>query len=495
MATAQADQAVHSGTSLQARVLSFPEVLAQSVANMAPSAAMALLPLLVFYSAGNATWLSFLLSVIVLLVVAYCASLFATRINSAGSFYVWVTRALGPAAGSSAGWGLVLGYLFTGIACVIGFEIYGSNLLQGYGVISAGNHWAHLILYLLGGIAPAVMAVSDIKISQRLAFFLEAASVTIILVLCIAVYVHNGGVIDHAQLSLKGGKAGGVVVGMVLAIFAFVGFESAGALGQEAKDPARSVPRAILWSCGIIGVFYLIVCYAQIYGFGAAAFGTATAPMPQLAGVVGLGWLGHVIAIGITCSMFACTLACLTAGSRMLLSLGHDGLLPKVFTHTTRHTKAPGVAIWAVAVPMTVIPIAYIAAGSVDTVLTGVEGTLATYGFMLAYGLVALAAPIYLFKLNEGKALAWILGILGAVTMLFVFYVNWIPTAIPNDIFPSLVGSFRWLPYVFLAWTAIGLAWYFIVRATRPEVVRAAATWGDAADPAAAAEEAHGNRV
>jgi amino acid transporter len=489
MATAQTDLPVESGITLQARVLSFPEVLAQSVANMAPSAAMALLPLLVFFSAGNATWLSFALSMVVLLVVAYCASLFATRINSAGSFYVWVTRAIGPGAGSAAGSGLILGYLFTGIACVIGFEIYGANLLSGFGVISADNHWAHLLLYLVGGIAPAVMAVTDIKISQRLAFLLESVSVMIILVLCIAVYVHNGGVFDHAQLSLKGGGAGGIVVGMVLAIFAFVGFESAGALGQEAKNPSKSVPRAILWSCGIVGVFYLIVSYAQVYGFG-AGFAKTSAPMTQLASVVGLGWLGHFIAIGITCSMFACALACLTAGSRMLLSLGHDGLLPKVFTHTTQHTKAPGVAIWAVAVPMTVIPIAYIAAGSVDTVLTGVEGTLATYGFMLAYGLVALAAPIYLFKLNEGKVLAWTLGVLGAVAMAFVFYVNWIPTAIPNDIFPALVGSYKALPYVFIVWTALGLVWYFFLKFTKPEVVSAAATWGDAADPAAAAEEA-----
>ncbi len=494
MATAETELARDSGITLQARVLSFPEVLAQSVANMAPSAAMALLPFLVFLSAGNGAWLSFGLSLVILLVVAYCASLFATRINSAGSFYVWVTRALGPGAGSAAGWGLVLGYLFTGVACVIGFEIYGDNFLTGFGLSSPSNHVVRAILYIAGGLLPAIMAVSDIKISQRLAFILESVSVTIILILCIAVYVHSGGVIDHAQLSLKGSGTGGIVVGMVLAIFAFVGFESAGSMGQEAREPAKSVPRAILWSCGIVGIFYLIVCYAQVYGFG-SKFGSATAPLPQLAGVVGLGWLGHIIAIGITCSMFACTLACLTAGSRMLLSLGHDGLLPRVFTHTTKHTRAPGVAIWAVAIPMTVIPVAYIAAGSVDTVLTGVEGTLATYGFMLAYGLVALAAPIYLLKLGEGKALAWVLGILGAVTMLFVFYVNWIPTAIPNDIFPSLVGSFKWLPYVFLAWTAIGLAWYLFVRMTRPEVVRAAGTWGDAYDPNAAAEEAHGNRV
>jgi hypothetical protein len=71
-----------------------------------------------------------------------------------------------------------------------------------------------------------------------------------------------------------------------------------------------------------------------------------------------------------------------------------------------------------------------------------------------------------------------------------VFYVNWIPTAIPNDIFPALSGSFAALPYVFLAWTSIGLIWYFVIKVTRPEVIRSAATWGDAADPAAEAEEA-----
>jgi amino acid transporter len=477
MATTSPEVATDSGITLKKRVLSTPEVLAQSVANMAPSAAMALLPFLVFLSAGNGTWLAFALSLVVLLIVGYCAAQFATRINSAGSFYVWVTRSLGPGAGSAAGWGLVLGYLFTGVATVLGFEIYGDNFLVGFG-LSPGNHVVRAILYIVGGLAPTLMAVSDIKISQRVAFLLEAVSVTIILILCIAVYVHNGSIFDSHQLSLKGAGAGGIVVGMVLAIFAFVGFESAGSLGQEAKNPGRSVPRAILWSCGIVGLFYLIVSYAQVYGFGAAAFGKATAPLPQLASTVNLGWLGHFIAFGITCSMFACTLACLTAGSRMLLSLGHDGLLPKVFTHTSRHTHAPSVAIWTVAIPMTVIPIAYIAAGSTDTILTGEEGTLATYGFMLAYALVALAAPIYLKKIGTPKPLAWVLGILGMVTMVFVFYVNWIPQAISNDIFPALTWPYWSLPYVFLAWTALGLAWYGVVRLRNPQVVSNAGEWG-----------------
>jgi len=245
----------------------------------------------------------------------------------------------------------------------------------------------------------------------------------------------------------------------------------------------------MLWSCGIVGVFYLVVSYAQVYGLG-STFGKSTAPLPQLASVAGLGWLGHFIAFGITCSMFACTLACLTAGSRMLLSLGHDGLLPRAFTHTSTRTRAPHIAIFTVAVPMTLIPVGYVLAGSQDVVLASEMATLATYGFMLAYALVALSAPVYLHKLNEGAALAWACGILGAVTMLFVFYVNWIPTAIPNSIFPGLSWPYWTLPYVFLGWTALGLGWYLITKARKPEVITSAATWGEAADPAAASEEA-----
>src|ERR1700753_483750 len=102
MATAQSDLAVNSGITLQKRVLTFPEVLAQSVANMAPSAAMALLPLFVFFSAGNGAWLSFGLGLVVMLLVGYCAAQFGKRINSAGSFYVRVTRGPGPWRGPHA---------------------------------------------------------------------------------------------------------------------------------------------------------------------------------------------------------------------------------------------------------------------------------------------------------------------------------------------------------------------------------------------------------
>src|SRR5437879_8828881 len=76
--------------------LSLPEVLAQSVANMAPSAAMALLPLLVFAGAGNGTWVAFLIALLALLCIVYGAAQFGLRIDSAASFDVRVGIALLP---------------------------------------------------------------------------------------------------------------------------------------------------------------------------------------------------------------------------------------------------------------------------------------------------------------------------------------------------------------------------------------------------------------
>ena len=62
---------------------------------------------------------------------------------------------------------------------------------------------------------------------------------------------------------------------------------------------------------------------------------------------------------------------------------------------------------------------------------------------------------------------------------LFVFYVNWIPTAIPNDIFAALPWPLWALPYVFLVWTAVGLVWYQTVRRRNPQAIANAGRWGE----------------
>jgi hypothetical protein len=128
---------------------------------------------------------------------------------------------------------------------------------------------------------------------------------------------------------------------------------------------------------------------------------------------------------------------------------------------------------------MTVIPIAYVMAGSTDAVLSSEFGTLATYGFMLAYALVCFAAPRFLARRGETALPTAILGSIGVLAMAFVFYVSWIPQLIPNGVFAALTWPSWVLPYVFLGWTAFGVAWYWVMRLSRPQVVAEAGRWGD----------------
>jgi hypothetical protein len=64
--------------------------------------------------------------------------------------------------------------------------------------------------------------------------------------------------------------------------------------------------------------------------------------------------------------------------------------------------------------------------------------------------------------------MAWVLGLLGAAIMAFVFWANWLPQTIPGNLFPALTGAYVWLPYIFLAWTAIGIVYYAIWQRRNP---------------------------
>lgn len=454
---------------LKRGTLSLPEVLAQSVANMAPSAAMALLPLLVFAGAGNGTWVAFIIALLALLCIGYCAAQFARRINSAGSFYVWVSKALRPSFGHAAGWGLILGYIATGMATVYGFAIYGADLLTRLG--APGNNRAILVaLFVVDTVVATGVAIFDIGVSARTALTLESISVTVIFILCVNVWVHNGTVFDIHQLTLSGVKPGGILVGVVLAIFAFVGFESAGSLGVESKNSFRNIPRAILWSCMIVGLFYVVVSYSQIYGFQNVKGGilSSTAPLPDLATHTGIGFFAYILDLGIICSMFACTLACINAGSRLLYSMARDGMGHSTVGSVHRARNTPHIAIVIAAVPMIAIPIVTTIANQAAVNATGWVGTVATFGFMLGYALVGIGAPIFLRRTGVPATMAWILGLLGAAIMAFVFWANWLPQTIPGHLFPALTGAYFWLPYIFLAWTAIGIVYYAVWQRQNP---------------------------
>ena len=166
--------------------------------------------------------------------------------------------------------------------------------------------------------------------------------------------------------------------------------------------------------------------------------------------------------------MFACTLACINAGARLIYSMARDGMGYSTIGSVHRVRSTPHIAIAVAAVPMIAVPIITTIMNQPAVNATGWVGSIATFGFMLGYALVGIGAPVFLRRVGAPAMLSWILGLLGAAIMVFVFWANWLPQTIPGNLFPPLTGAYIWLPYIFLGWTAIGIVYYAIWQRRNP---------------------------
>src|SRR5580704_176668 len=179
--------------------LTYPEVIAQSISVIAPSTAPAAILGLIFVSAGNGTWLSFLLATVGLLFVCFNINQFARRSASPGSLYTYIVKGLGPIAGVLSGWGLLLGYMVTGMSTLCGFAIFGQMLLGQLGL-----HLNVLALFALCVIVSYGIAYKDIKLSAKMMLIFEGVSLVFILVLGVAIWMHKGFALDMDQVTLRG---------------------------------------------------------------------------------------------------------------------------------------------------------------------------------------------------------------------------------------------------------------------------------------------------
>jgi amino acid transporter len=109
------------------------------------------------------------------------------------------------------------------------------------------------------------------------------------------------------------------------------------------------------------------------------------------------------------------------------------------------------------------VPVLLVATGTEAFNVIGYAGTLGTFGYMLAYLLMAAALPFFLRRRGESNPLSTALAVVVVVALLYVFYKN---------VWPVPPSPYNLLPWIFLAVLVLGLAWYFSVRARNPEVLR-----------------------
>ncbi len=446
------------------RTLSVWQAVGLSVALMAPSMAANINPQGTVTSAGRAVPLAFLLASVAVLLVAYGFVRLCQYYNHAGSVYAFVGATLGPKSGVVAGWGLLGTYTFYGVVTSSATGIFGTAFLQEIGVWPHPPTWAPFILVAVALALALLLTVSPAKRGTSILLTVEGATVALILVVTAIVLVRlvSGSAPGDHHFTLSvfsvqpGTGTSALFLGVVFGFLSFAGFEAAATLGEEAADPKRDIPRAILGTAIFGGLYFVVVTAVEMMGFGADAKGVAAfGKSPSLLGDLGSSyvgsWVGHVITFGAAVSAFGCCLACMVGASRLLFALGRDSVGDR---GPGRVGKAgtPAVAAAIVAAAMALIIVvcaAFFSAKAEDTFIW--SGTIGTLILLVAYMLTTIGAIRLLFVQRKMQVPMWqvVIPVAALVILGYTLYRNVIP-------YPE-TGAMRWFPVVAGGWLLLAV--------------------------------------
>lgn len=426
------------------------ELLAQGIALISPTMTAALIVPLMFATTGNWSWLSYALGTVMLLFVALNLNQFASRSAGSGSMYQYICKGLGNVTGGLGGWALIWSYLGISIAGATGFTTFAQDLLAMIGITCPA-----LPLFVICVGISGFCAWKNVNLSARVMLVFEAISMAFIIALCLVVLAFHGFKLDTTQLTPSTIPWSSLPLGVVVAVFSLVGFESCTAFGDESRNPLKSIPKAVIASLVISGLFFVFVTYVEVM----ATQGTTptldalTAPLNTISGLVHMPWMAIPLSAGAMVSFFALNLSCLNAGSRIIYIMGQQGLFHK-FTADTHHiNETPHIAVFVMAALSFGLPALSVLSGMAVGDVFNDAGTMAAFGFLVSYILVTIAAPLYVKSVGELKP-----GhiVLAAVTLVLLL----VPTI--GCVYPVPPAPVKYFPYMFGAYFIAGGIWIAI---------------------------------
>ena len=461
---------MQSMANLRPQCLNFWEILAQAIALISPTMTAALIVPLMFATTGNASWLAYAFGTVMLLFVAINLNQFARRSTATGSMFLYTSAGLGPTVGGLGGWCLIWAYVFIGTAGMTGFTIFAQQLLGMVGIQAPA-----ILLFALCGFVSWYLAYRDIALSTILMLVIESVSVAIITYLAIITLSHHGPTLDTNQLTLKGVSPSSLGLGVVVAIFSLVGFECATAFGEEAKNPLKTIPRAVIASLLLSGAFFVFISYTEILGLANAnpSLDKLTTPLSTLATMLHVDYLQIPIDAGAMISFFSLALSCMNAAARVLYQMGRQGFFHESTGRAHAQKATPHIAVTVIAIIEFAIPTCMVLLAKLQVSdAFNDAGTFGAFGFLGAYFFVTLAAPMYLRKIGElrPRDIA-----LAGVTLAFLL----VPAV--GSVYPVPPSPVNYFPYIFAAYFAVGLVIFVIRRNSTKHVAHRALRSEDAA--------------
>lgn len=352
----------------------------------------------VFGAAARVAGSGLLIGLAIAAVIAYCNAISSARLAAlypeSGGAYIYGTRRLGPFWGYLAGWSFIVGKTASCAAIALAFGAYavpGHARLLAVGAVVVLTGINYLGVQKSAWLTRAIVVVT-------------LAALAIAIVACLA-----GGQTDVSHLRpFPGTSLHGILQAGGLIFFAFAGYARIATLGEEVREPARTIPRAIAVALAIVFVVYVLVAASTLLAVGAPVLAVAAAPLHAAVAGGSLDGLAPVVRVGAVAATLGSLLALILGVSRTTFALSRDGYLPRQLRAVHPRFGVPHRAELVV--------------GIVVIVLVSVVDLRGAIGFssfgVLTYYAVANASAFTLSSL-EGRPPRWLplLGLAGCTTL------------------------------------------------------------------------------
>jgi amino acid transporter len=454
------------------------------VAFSAPITAMTgNLPVAVGFGNGLGAPGGFVIATIVLTIFSVGFIALARHITAAGAFYTFVSRGWSKIPGLPAGVMSMFTYMTMEAALIGIFSAFADQAFTAqFGIDLPWIVYAAVCL-----VAIAVLSHWDISVAAKVLAVVLVAEMTMLTITAVAGLMNHPDGFSFTSLNpvtalSTNGVAGGVVgLGLLMAFWSWVGFESTAIYGEESRDPKKIVPQATIIAVIGIGVFYTFIAWGVIVGNGpakavelassATPFDLLYAPTAQYVGQWGVSVFEWLVLGG----SFACALAIHNSAARYLFAFGRDGLLPRRLGEAHPKHASPWIASLTQSVFAGILLIVCVVTDSDPYAeLFVLVAILATLCLLIVQTMSSIATVVYFHvKKQHPETASWwrtlAAPIVGGAGMVYVIYLM---ASNMSAAAGTASGSlfFKMIPYivVVLLFGSIGLALYW--RKAKPDL-------------------------